>query len=235
MRPDIKNFLEYSTLFFFTLALIIIAVVKMEPTWEAEIFMEDGVVEDASAACDALGAILGFLALSNGLLHNKRWLERMVLLTMPLLSLFCFLDEISWGARIFHLHMPPLAGGGEFDGVHDVFVVIERMLLAMHPQGREIALVSAAVIIFGGIYWQRKWIANFLVWFIDDQARRCLGAAVLLLAFATFADMGHGRIISSLEEYSEMAASFYLALTGWYCLRQTRSAPALQSGAVPIA
>lgn len=216
---NIKRFASNATLFLFMLAAVIALTVKVVPGAEMILFSEDGIIEDLSAVAYAFAALVGMLAIHHGVLRHRSWQEKVALVTIPLLGAICALDEISWGARHFHLEMPKMQGGGEFDGVHDVFIMIERALIALDPVMRAVIFIAAAVFFLAVTCWKRKSIVNYLYWLAEDAVRRCLGLTILLLAVAVFLDFGHGRIISSLEEFSELSASFFLARAGLNALR----------------
>lgn len=235
LTAELRSFIYRSLIFFSALTLIILVTVKLWPASELLLFEEDGIIETATATAAAIAALLGSYAIWQGQLSGKDWFQRMVLIIIPSLALFCFLDEISWGARLFDLQMPIMEGGGEFDGVHDVIVMLERSIKAADPiLVSTMTMVTLALTLLLACRhqtWLRKFLARTLA---DAQARR-LGAAIGLLAFATVLDLMHGRIIYSLEEFSELCASLYLLLAGYRSQRQARQvlpAPAASANAV---
>ena len=229
MNHELKNFICRCTLFFGSLALIIILMVKLWPASEIIIFEEDGVIEDLSAGVDAFAAILGFYAIYCGILRSKQTIERIAIVTLPVLALFCFLDEISWGARLFDLQMPAMPGGGEFDGIHDVFTILERLAATLSPSHLFIMLLAIFSMMVTLAYKKKTEIWRYLRFAIDNSLGRYLSSAICLLAFATILDFGHGRIISSLEEYSEFTAGCLMALAALNNMRMARSIPTTES------
>lgn len=219
MNPGLIQFLRRSALFFLSLTLFIIAVVKLWPESEILIFAEDGIIEYGTAVVDGLAAILGFYGLYLGVLRGKPLVERLVLLTIPLLSLFCALDEISWGARLFDLHMPEMQGGGEFDGIHDVFVLLERWAVAADAATLALAIVGLVLGLSLIAYWQRAFVAECLACALSHRLARPLVCAIALLALATLLDFAHGRIVSSLEEYSELSAALFMLVAAYGSVR----------------
>lgn len=226
MNPGLIQFLRRSALFFLSLTLLIIIVVKLWPESEILIFAEDGIVEYGTAIVDGLAAVLGFYALYLGVLRGKPLVERLVLLTIPLLSLFCALDEISWGARLFELQMPEMQGGGEFDGVHDVFVLLERWAVAADTVTLSLAITGLMVSLSLAAYWQRAFVADCLACAVHHPLARPLVCAIALLALATLLDFAHGRIVSSLEEYSELSAALFMLVAASGSLRMGLAAKA---------
>lgn len=215
MNPGLIQFVRRSALFFLSLTLSVIIIVKLWPESEVLIFAEDGIVEYGTAIVDGLAATLGFHALYLGVLREKPLVERLVLLTIPILSLFCALDEISWGARLFDLHMPEMQGGGEFDGVHDVFVLLERWAVAADAMTLSFAIVGLVLGLSLIAYWQRAFVAECLACAVNHPLARPLVCAIALLALATLLDFAHGRIVSSLEEYSELSAALFMLVAAY--------------------
>ncbi|HWU82222.1 MAG TPA: hypothetical protein VN063_01930 [Methylophilaceae bacterium] len=222
MDQGLLQFIRRSSLFFLSLTLFIILVVKLWPQSEVLIFAEDGIIEDATAIADAAAASLGFYALWLGALRGKPWAGRVALWTIPLLSLFCALDEISWGARILHLQMPEMRGGGEFDGVHDIFAVIERWAVATDLWTLSATLLICAALTGLLAYGQRRRVAELLTFAWQHRLGRPLASAIMLLALATVLDFLHGRLISSLEEFSELCAGLLMLAAAYDSMRMAR-------------
>jgi hypothetical protein len=221
--PGLSRFIRHSAFFFLGLTLGIIVIVKLWPASEILLFAEDGIIEYGTAVVDGLAALLGFYALGLVVLRGKPPVERIVLLTIPLLSLFCALDEISWGARLFDLQMPEIEGGGEFDGVHDVFLLLERWATAedMATLSMTLAIVSSLLGLL--LYWQRGFVADCLAFAVHHPLGRPVACAILLLALATGLDFAHGRIIYSLEEYSELSAGLLMFAAAWESVRMAKA------------
>lgn len=219
MTPELKSFISRSWLFFGTLTVLIIIIIKLWPASEVALFQEDGLIESGTAIVDGIAAILGFYALYLGVAKGRGMLDRLAMWTTPVLSAVCALDEISWGARIFDLPMPEMQGGGEFDGIHDVFVILQRLAADAEPMflfGISLLLLTILALI---ISWQRAFITSCLKYSVNTGLGRPLASAIILLMFATVLDLGHGRIISSLEEYAEISAGFFLLVAAYTSLK----------------
>lgn len=223
MSPELKSFIYRSCVFFGTLTILIILTVKIWPDAELVLFQEDGLIESGTAIVDGIAAILGFHAIYLGVTGDKAILDRLAMWTIPILSAICALDEISWGARLFDLEMPKIDGGGEFDGLHDVFVILERMASNAEPMTLVFTTIPIMAMLAGLTYWQRGFIAACLHYSVSSSLGRPLASAIILLAFATFLDFGHGRILSSLEEYAELSAGLFLLLAACYSLRMAHA------------
>lgn len=232
MPSELRTFIYRSWLFFGVLAVLIILAVKAWPDSELILFQEDGVIEGATAIAGAVAAIIGFYAIQQKTAKNRATLDRLAIWTIPTLSTICTLDEISWGARIFHLQMPPMQGGGEFDGLHDIFVILLRLLAGAEPSIWLAVSVAAALLFAILVYWQQAFVTACLKYSVNTTLGRPLTSAILLLAFATLLDFGHGRIMSSLEEYAELSATLFLLAGSYYSLKMAHAAaPAKQAWA----
>ncbi len=223
MTPELKSFIYRSCVFFGSLTLLIILIVKIWPDAELALFAEDGLIESGTAIVDSIAAMLGFYAVYLGSCRGRMMLDRLAMWSIPILSAICALDEISWGARLFDLEMPEMQGGGEFDGLHDVFVILQRMASSAEP----LALIATTILIMailGGLaYRQRDFIAACIHYSVSTTLGRPFASAITLLAFATFLDFGHGRILSSLEEYAELSAGLFLLLAACYSLKMANT------------
>jgi hypothetical protein len=178
------------------------------------LFVEDGLVENLSALGFAVAALF---ALSAALLGpaSTTFAERSILFGVSGLSLVLFLSEISFGARIFHIQMPRMSGGGEFDGGHDVVILIIRHL---RDAGHVEMLVA---VIGGGLFlaaifvllrrFQRQ--AGMIVRHVLSKAFEFrLVVALGMLASAVILDVIPSYKASILEEVLEFSAGVVLAM-----------------------
>jgi|GEM_PF-2206149 len=177
---------------------------------EAVLFSEDGIVEGASAAAYAFAAALAGYALYTGARKDKA-----ILVVISLLSLICFLDEISWGARIFELQPPEMRGGIAFDGMHDVIMLIERWLQTRTADSQFLILTAVASGFFVLSFHYRARMARLIAWFNATAIRHYLGLSLLLLIFSVLLDLLHGVVLTRLEELAELFAAVSMALAGF--------------------
>ncbi|WP_144186021.1 hypothetical protein [Elioraea rosea] len=89
---------------------------------------EDRLLETLSAVLYASASVIAI-----ALLLRLRRAAHPALWFIAPFAMICALDEISFGARLFAIEMPPLKGGGEFDGAHDVIILVVREAQAMDP------------------------------------------------------------------------------------------------------
>lgn len=104
---------------------------------------EDDVIETATALSFAAAAVWSTAAI----LRRPR--ARWSCAPLPLLALLAALDEVSWGERIFGLQRPSV-GGERIDGVHDLFEIGLRALLAHTAVPAVLALV---LLLGAGLLW----------------------------------------------------------------------------------
>ncbi|WP_132549812.1 hypothetical protein [Rhizobium azibense] len=102
------------------------------------------------AAGFAAASLLAFgAAFRNGAFVTS--LERSVLVGTSGLSLILLLSEISFRARIFDLQMPQMSGGGEFDGGHDIVILLVRLLSDAGRTGLLVAVTGVALLVAAAI------------------------------------------------------------------------------------
>jgi hypothetical protein len=200
-----------------------------------DLVVEDGIVESLGATGFA-GASL--LALSTAFRRRAflTFTRRNILFATSGLSLMLFLSEISFGARILDLQMPQMSGGGEFDGGHDIVIVIFRLLT---DAGRTGPLVAAAGV---GLLLAT---AGLLLYLFRQKARAIarhvlarafefrLAVAVCMLASAVTLDLTASYKASVLEEVLEFCVAGVLILAVSSLFQQSLARRAPRIGAVP--
>ncbi|WP_147274605.1 hypothetical protein [Phyllobacterium bourgognense] len=177
------------------------------------LLVEDGLVEDLSATGFAIAALL---ALNTALLKNVSltFREKGLLIGTSVLSLVLFLSEISFGARIFHVQMPKMRGGGEFDGGHDIAILVFRMIRDAGFAGIVTALIGAAILLAVAVALLFRFRQEGAM--VRDIISRTFEFRLLLalcwLASAVVLDLIPSYKAATLEETLEFAASGVLIL-----------------------
>ncbi|MEJ6395921.1 hypothetical protein V8J82_21860 [Gymnodinialimonas sp. 2305UL16-5] len=167
------------------------------------IMVEDGPVESASAILFLCASLLGAWTLATRDFAQK--LDFQLLLGVSLFSLLLFLSEVSFGARFFEFEMPPMEGGGEFDGGHDIAIILLRMM----QKGDATSLVVAICLLLAFTafvtlaYKARAPIQRFL----QNEFHFALLLHVSFLACGVLLDLVPVRKVSLLEEAVEFTAS----------------------------
>jgi hypothetical protein len=204
-----------------SLTLVALLPVNLIPGAEAILFHEDGIVEDASAIAYALACVLGPYALYAARMRRHH-ADRSVLVAITFLAIICFLDEISWGARLFKLEPPKVSDEIAFDGVHDIFMLGERWLLSLDAGSRVLLMTVALGLLAGLLFRYQKRLLALMAWLGATAARRYLACSLGLLAFAVQLDLFHGRMLTRLEDLAELTAGVLLAVAGWTSCRAAR-------------
>jgi hypothetical protein len=187
-----------------------------------ELLIEDGIVEGLGAAGFAVASLL---ALSTALLMRAFLtpIERSLLVGTGALSLVLFLSEISFGARIFDIQMPQMQGGGEFDGGHDIVIILFRRIRDAGQAGMLVAaaglglfMAAAAAVLY--VFRQRALaIARHV---LSSSFEFRLAVAIGMLAGAVTLDLLPSRRAGILEEVLEFCSSGVLILAVTALLRQ---------------
>ena len=179
-----------------------------------DLFIEDGLVENLSAAGFAAAALF---ALGTALLRpvSMTFAERIILFGVSGLSLLLFLSEISFGARIFHIQMPRMSGGGEFDGGHDILILIVRHLRGAGPTEMLVAVVGGGLLlaaVFALLHRFRQPARMIVRHVLSTAFEFRLVLALGMLASAVTLDLIHSYKASILEEVLEFSAGAVLVL-----------------------
>src|SRR3990172_817979 len=182
-----------------TTLLIAFAVCQWIPAYRRYLREEDSLVENLSAAFFVFSCFLALLILKKRKDHKK------LLILISGLALLGFLDELSFGERIFGLSMPRI-GGVKIDAAHDLFDLAHRELGKFPYLVAGIGAISAIAFFK---YWSRAVTAmlgtprhphHFLILFFGIQ----ILAALLI-------DTLEYRPLFVLEELLEMNAAIALS------------------------
>ena len=179
-----------------------------------DLLVEDGLVENLSAASFAIAALL---ALSTALLKNVllTFTDRSLLIGTSGLSLVLFLSEISFGSRIFHVQMPKMKGGGEFDGGHDIVILVFRAIRDAGSAGIFVALIGVALLLAVAVALLSRFRreAEAMVRYILSRTFEFrLLLAICMLASAVMLDLVPSYKAATLEEILEFSAGGVLIL-----------------------
>jgi hypothetical protein len=173
------------------------------------LLVEDGPVEDLSAAGFFIAAVLAFGIVMRGNIRLTP-AERTVLFAAGILSLLLFLSEISFGARLLHIRMPKMKGGGEFDGGHDIVILVFRAIGDAGSGAIFAALIVMTVFLAVALglllrFRQQAWMLARYVLSRRFEFRLLL--ATCMLASAVILDLIHSYKAEKLEESLEFCAS----------------------------
>lgn len=196
-----------------TVAAAVAAV--LAPDWRPMLLQEDGIVETATAAffaAAALGAATGMMLYGFSV----------PLLLAGLIGFAELMDETSFGSRLFGFQPPPLYGGGQLDGFHDLLILVYRLLRDI---SQDFAWLWVGLILCLSI--------GMLLFALRLMAKGFTGSANPLsghiLLFVHFAFIGLAQVIdiatsshvlSAMEEVFELDAAIVLV---FYVLQQAGS------------
>jgi hypothetical protein len=208
-------------------ALLVLSTAR--PRWRGLLFGEDRAVETATA----LLFLATFTSAAAFLIAGSQRYRGLLFMAGGL-GLLAFLDEISFGARLFGWPMPAMSGGGEFDGAHDLVILAYRLGSEADPI--IIGAICLGVLVMAllcALRWRRRG---------DVRAHRIVtepayGLLVLFvggIAIASLLDLGIGFLerLGPLEEVVEMNAGLALLLAV-LSTRRAGSAAANAAGGVP--
>ncbi|MFC0012078.1 hypothetical protein [Devosia nitrariae] len=188
--------------------------------------VEDGPVESLGAAGFAAASLLALsTAFRKSVLLTGT--ERRLLVGTGGLSLIVFLSEISFGARIFGIQMPPMRGGGEFDGGHDIVIVLVRHVKDAGSTGVLLAVAGAGLLLSTAVallYLFRKRALAIVSHVLSRAFEFRLVVAVGILASAVILDLTTSHKAAVLEEVLEFSASIVLILAVSALLRPNAGA-----------
>lgn len=189
-----------------------------------DLFVEDHLVENLSAAGFAAASLLALgAAVARRAPSTAR--EKATIIATGGLSSVLFLSEVSFGARILDIQMPRMSGGGEFDGGHDIVIVVLRKLRSAGLAGLLMAAMGGALLVATAVA---------LVHRFRQQARSVVGRvlggafefrlvlALGMLASAVVLDLIESYKASILEEVLEFSASVVLILAVFAFIRPRR-------------
>lgn len=188
---------------------------------------EDQLIENLSAVLFLGSGLLGLWLLlrSTG--------QRKIYLLVTALGLIGFLDELSFGERIFGFSMPSVAGV-KIDGVHDLVRLplrpLRQLLLASSSATAVavlVILVIAAVLLITAVSHRerlRVWAGSIMVH--PPYLAWSIFATLIVVAILLDERIIRFRNLVFLEELLEMNAALALLLVSWCTSRAITRPPA---------
>ena len=182
----------------------------LEPRVREPVFGEDRLVETTTALFFLAAFIVGVAFL----VARGARRDRALLFIASSLGLLGFLDEISFGARLFGWSMPEMPGGGEFDGAHDIVILTYRLAAEAHPV--VIAAICASLVLVTTLC-VRRWYGRLVSLthrMLTEPPYGLFALFVAGVALAAVLDLGIGllRHLDPIEELVEMNAGLALLL-----------------------
>lgn len=215
---------------FLVAALVVIGAVALfsallavfDPAIRGLLLQEDGIIEMAGAI------VLSFVVAGSGY-AIWRWGLRFPFVVAGLLGFAELMDETSFGSRILGFDPPPLYGGGQLDGFHDLLILVFRLARDFNA---DLAWLWVGILLAGSIalvafalfqFWKG---INFKL--ADPSSHTLLFLHIGLIGLAQVIDVAtHSQILSAMEEVFELDAEivlgFYLAQHVYLAMNSARS------------
>jgi hypothetical protein len=195
---------------------VVAAFVAVEaPDLRPLLLQEDGIVEMATAIFFAMAAFGAAASLA-------MWGMRLPLLLAGLVGFAELMDETSFGSRLFGFQPPPLYGGGQLDGFHDLLIVVFRLARDLSPF---LAWLLVGLLLVGSAALAGFVATQLLKGFRGDlkhlSSHTLFFGHVAFIGLAQVIDISASLspALSAMEEVFELDAAILLA---FYVLQQAR-------------
>lgn len=193
--------------------LVAFVVGMWMPDYRHFLIEEDSVVESLSALFFLTTFFVGlaFLVRGSG--------NRLLLTVATSLGLLGFLDELSFGERMFGLEMPYLLGV-QIDATHDLFSLIYTVMRDLIRSQPLTGLLVVAVFGIGTVLLARRYGARLTVALVNYPNREAVNFGcifVVLIAVALIIDLQiiEHNALFCVEEMFEMNAAIALLFFAW--------------------
>jgi hypothetical protein len=182
------------------------------PDYRSYLLREDSLVENISVLLFLISFFVGLY------ISQKSKTNRKVPIILSAVSLLGFLDEISFGERLFHLDMPVIRGV-KIDAAHDIFYLVFKEILIVSSAHRYYAVLVILISLLIATLLLLKYRSNLLKIYnyITSAPPLILAMFFVLLVFlALIIDLHILRspVLFMLEELFEMNAALALLICG---------------------
>ena len=192
--------------------LVVCVVYAWFPTrYRHPFLMEDHLIENLSAAFFLGSCFLGLLFFMKTKFHSRKFL------LLSAVGLLGFLDELSFGERIFGLSMPRISGT-KIDAAHDSFYLgfqFFKNFVSSHPAYTLLLIgIGAAMLMVRGTFLHRSRLMDVISNFYRYPQYILILICVTLVSFALLIDLDlvSNGLLFMLEELFEMNAAIALFL-----------------------
>ena len=183
----------------------IAALAVWVPELRTVLLKEDGLVEMGTAVC-----LAGVVAAATwGIFAKGPRASFTIALTIGFIE---FMDEISFGTRLFGFEPPRLYGGGELDGLHDLLILAFRLVRDFMPNLGWV-LLGLVFLVSLSLFAARKMPHRVISGAKSAFAEHVLLVShVALLGLSQLIDVATtSRTMSAVEEVLELNAAVVLA------------------------
>jgi len=178
------------------------------PNFRPSLMDEDRMIENLSAAFYFFSAFIAILFLKKHKIHKR------ILVLIAALGLLCFLEELSFGERIFGFSAPKIMGK-KIDSTHDFLQlghrVIKKIMYFHETYGYLLIGIGAIMVIIGVLKYWRKLNGT-----ISKKFPRPTYILFMFFAALVFAsllidlDIVYNNTLFMLEELLELNAAIAL-------------------------
>lgn len=172
------------------------------------LYQEDGIVENLTAIIFLCSGIIGLFCFSQWPnKHPNRWIP----LSIFAIGVLGFLDEISFGERIFRWK-PAEFRGDPIDAIHDYLFFAYRLLIDSFTK-KQLLSAAAIIILCTGMLCFRYFpkIKNTWLYIKMSPPLQFMSLAFLFIGIASVIDLeflGHMDFIYAFEEIFELTAGW---------------------------
>jgi len=182
------------------------------PDWRFYLVYEDNLIENLSAGLFLISFLIGVLSS----LKNKTY--RKALIAVAAVSLLGFLDELSFGARIYNIGIPRIYGV-PIDSAHDLIKVIYEVFLNLVKNNSALVLLASliAIIIVNALLMvYRSRVSEIIRRVFHEPPYLFASFFVVLLLFSIVIDLEiiYRMVLFMIEEILEMNAALALLFCG---------------------
>ena len=182
------------------------------PEWRGYLLLEDRLIENLSAGSFLISFLIGVLLAFRYKTHRK------VLIALAVVSLIGFLDEISYGARLYTVGIP-IIYGVPIDSVHDLIQVAYKVFRNLVRHNLALVLMLSLIVIIIVNVLMMVYRSKVLVLFkkiFTDPPYILTSFFILILLFSSVIDLEiwDHQVLYMVEELLEMNAGLALLFCG---------------------
>ena len=180
------------------------------PSYRSYLLKEDSLIENLSAGLYLVSFGMGLL------FFLKSKMDRKALAAVSAVSLLGFLDEISFGERLFDLDMPRIYGM-EIDAAHDLVCLAYRMIMrlaAAYPAYLILFLSAGIIIVTVPLLKYRSELSKIIAGIHREEPFLLALFFTILIFFSIVIDLEivHNKVLFMIEELFEMNAALALLM-----------------------
>ncbi len=190
------------------------------PNYMGYLLNEDSLIENLSAGLYLISFCMGLL------FFLKSKMRRKALIVVSAVSLLGFLDELSFGERLFGLDMP-LIYGVKIDAAHDFIYLACKVMLKLattYPTYMILFLLTGIITVTVSLLKHRSKLAKIITSIYHEEPFVFVLFFTILVFFSIVIDLDivHNKVLVMVEELFEMNAALALLMC-CFSLQKKRS------------